>query len=107
MNRTTGVKVASGDQAVTPGGHSFDATRRQPPPADPSEEPMCLSPYDDDPAHGERAPAGLLHVPVRPGAAGPALRMFRSPMGGRTAVGFTRQDLLTAALGAGQSSIRL
>jgi len=33
--------------------------------------------------------------------------MFRSPMGERTAVGFTRQDLLTAALGAGQSSIRL
>ncbi|MEV4966512.1 SAV_915 family protein [[Kitasatospora] papulosa] len=68
---------------------------------------MCLSPYDDDPDPEERAPAGLLHVPVRPGAAGPALRMFRSPMGERTAVGFTRRDLLTAALGAGQSSIRL
>ena len=68
---------------------------------------MCLFPYDDDPDPEERAPAGLLHVPVRPGAAGPALRMFRTPLGERTAVGFTRQDLLTATLGAGQSSIRL
>ncbi|WP_031101305.1 SAV_915 family protein [Streptomyces sp. NRRL S-15] len=68
---------------------------------------MCLFQYDDDPDPEEQAPAGLLYVPVRPGAAGPALRMFRTPLGERTAVGFTRQDLLSAALGAGQSSIRL
>ncbi|MFE2018754.1 SAV_915 family protein [Streptomyces sp. NPDC059499] len=68
---------------------------------------MCLFQYDDDPDPEEQAPAGLLFVPVRPGTAGPALRMFRTPLGERTAVGFTCQDLLTAALGAGQSSIRL
>lgn len=68
---------------------------------------MCLSQYDDDPDPEEQAPAGLLHVPVRPGAAGPVLRMYRTPLGERTAVGFTRQDLLTAALGSGQFSIRL
>lgn len=68
---------------------------------------MCLFQYDDAPDPEEQAPAGLLYVPVRPGAAGPTLRMFRTPLGERTAVGFTRQDLLTAALGAGQSSIRL
>lgn len=68
---------------------------------------MCLFQYDDDPDPEEQAPAALLHVPVRPGAAGPALRMFRTPLGERTAVGFTRQDRLTATFGAGQSSIRL
>ncbi|MFD3656707.1 SAV_915 family protein [Streptomyces sp. NPDC058620] len=68
---------------------------------------MCLFQYDDDPDPEEQLPAGLLYVPVRPGAAGPTLRMFRTPLGERTAVGFTRQDLLTATLGAGQSSIRL
>ncbi|MEU0763946.1 SAV_915 family protein [Streptomyces microflavus] len=68
---------------------------------------MCLFSYDDDPDPDEQAPAGLLHVPVRPEAAGPVLRMFRTPLGARTAVGFTRRELLTATLGAGQPSIRL
>ncbi|MEU8769993.1 SAV_915 family protein [Streptomyces griseus] len=68
---------------------------------------MCLFSYDDDPDPDERARAVLLYVPVRPEAAGPALRMFRTPLGERTAVGFTGLDLLTAALGAGQSAIRL
>ncbi|MFJ7059671.1 SAV_915 family protein [Streptomyces microflavus] len=68
---------------------------------------MCLFSYDDDPDPDEQAPAGLLHVPVRPEATGPVLRMFRTPLGERTAVGFTRRDLLTATLGAGQASIRL
>ncbi|MEV2248699.1 SAV_915 family protein [Streptomyces sp. NPDC049970] len=67
---------------------------------------MCLFQYDD-PDPEERTPDGLLHVPVRSGASGPALRMFRTPLGERTAVGFTHQDLLTATFGAGQASIRL
>lgn len=68
---------------------------------------MCLFQYDDDPDPEEQAPGGLLYVPVRPEAAGIALRMFRTPLGERTAVGFTRQDRLTVTLGAGQTSIRL
>ncbi|OWA24321.1 SAV_915 family protein [Streptomyces sp. CS057] len=68
---------------------------------------MCLFSYDDDPDPDEQARAGLLYVPVRPEAAGPALRMFRTPLGERTAVGFTALALLTATLGAGQPAIRL
>ncbi|MEU4177289.1 SAV_915 family protein [Streptomyces sp. NPDC026589] len=68
---------------------------------------MCLFSYDDDSDPDEQARAVLLYVPVRPEAAGPALRMFRTPLGERTAVGFTGLGLLTAALGAGQAAIRL
>ncbi|MFJ2221041.1 SAV_915 family protein [Streptomyces anulatus] len=68
---------------------------------------MCLFSYDDDPDPDEQARAGLLYVPVRPAAAGPALRIFRTPLGERTAVGFTGLALLTATLGAGQPAIRL
>jgi len=68
---------------------------------------MCLFSYDDDPDPDEQVPAGLLFVPVRPQGAGPVLRVFRTPLGERTAVGFTRRDLLTATLGAGQHAIRL
>ncbi len=66
---------------------------------------MCLFSYAEDPDPDEQAPAGLLFVPVRTAAAGPALRVFRTPLGERTAVGFSRRDLLTAALGAGQPAI--
>ncbi|MFJ1748504.1 SAV_915 family protein [Streptomyces sp. NPDC088116] len=68
---------------------------------------MCMFQYDDDPDPEEQVPAGLLYVPVRPEAAGRALRMFRTALGERAAVGFTSQDLLAATLGAGQPSIRL
>lgn len=68
---------------------------------------MCLFQYDDDPEPEERNPAGPLYVPVRPGTAEVVLRMFRTPLGDRTAVGFTRPDLLTATLGAEQPWIRL
>ncbi|MFE7140221.1 SAV_915 family protein [Streptomyces sp. NPDC057644] len=68
---------------------------------------MCLFSYDADADPDEQAPAGLLYVPVRTEAAGPALRVFRTPLGERTAVGFTRRDLLTATLGAGQPAILL
>ncbi|MGW6572377.1 SAV_915 family protein [Streptomyces sp. NPDC054945] len=68
---------------------------------------MCLFQYDDDPEPEERVPAGPLYVPVRPGTAEVVLRMFRTPLGDRTAVGFTRPDLLAATLGAEQPWIRL
>ncbi|WP_327418060.1 SAV_915 family protein [Streptomyces sp. NBC_01233] len=68
---------------------------------------MCLFQYADDPEPEEQVPAGPLYVPVRPGTAEVVLRMFRTPLGRRTAVGFTRPDLLAATLGAGQPWIRL
>ncbi|MEU4353116.1 SAV_915 family protein [Streptomyces virginiae] len=68
---------------------------------------MCLFRYDGDPEPEERVPAGPLYVPVRPGTAQVVLRLFRTPLGERTAVGFTRPDLLAAALGAGHPWIRL
>ncbi len=68
---------------------------------------MCLFQYDDDPEPEEPVPAGPLYVPVRPGPAGAALRLFRTPLGARTAVGFTGPDLLAAALGRHQAWILL
>jgi hypothetical protein len=58
-----------------------------------------------DPEPGERVPAGLLLVPVRPGPAGDVLRLFRTPLGARTAVGFTSSERLTAVLGRDQRSV--
>lgn len=73
---------------------------------------MCLFRYDDDPEPEERVPAGLLYVPVRPGGgggggAGTVIRLFRTPLGTRTAVGFTSAERLTATLGEGHPYIRL
>ncbi|MEU6314308.1 SAV_915 family protein [Streptomyces sp. NPDC047014] len=68
---------------------------------------MCLFQYDDDPEPEEPVPAGLLHVPVRPGTAQVVVRLFRTPLGARTAVGFTDAGRLAATLGAGQPWIRL
>ncbi|MFE2189186.1 SAV_915 family protein, partial [Streptomyces sp. NPDC059455] len=48
-----------------------------------------------------------LYVPVRPGPAGCALRVFRTPHCGRTAVGFSTRRRLAAVLGARQPWIRL
>ncbi|GGU47591.1 SAV_915 family protein [Streptomyces lavendofoliae] len=62
---------------------------------------------DDDPAPPRSGPAGVLYVPVRPGPRGWAVRLFRTPPGGRTAVGFTSGRRLTAALGPHQPWIRL
>ncbi|MER5949035.1 SAV_915 family protein [Streptomyces sp. NPDC001904] len=61
----------------------------------------------DDPEPAERFPAGPLFVPVRPGPSGHAARLFRTPLGGRTAVGFTSERALAATLGPGQPWIRL
>ncbi|WP_405967170.1 hypothetical protein OG613_15895 [Streptomyces sp. NBC_00015] len=61
----------------------------------------------EDPEPSERVPAGLLFVPVRSGPMGCTARFFRTPLGDRTAVGFTSADRLTATLGTDQSCIRL
>ncbi|MFF8442925.1 SAV_915 family protein [Streptomyces californicus] len=61
----------------------------------------------DAPDREARLRPGLLFVPVRATDAGPVLRMFRTPLGERTAVGFTARGLLTATLGAGHAAIRL
>ncbi|MFF0047999.1 hypothetical protein OH781_35045 [Streptomyces sp. NBC_01550] len=63
--------------------------------------------FPEDPEPSERFPAGLLYVPVRSGPAGCTTRFFRTPLGGRTAVGFTSAAKLTATLGTNQPSIRL
>ncbi len=55
----------------------------------------------------DRIPTGPLYVPVRSGPAGCATRLFRTPLGGRTAVGFTTQRRLADTLGAEQAWIRL
>ncbi|WP_329376542.1 hypothetical protein OG625_03230 [Streptomyces sp. NBC_01351] len=68
---------------------------------------MCLFLYDDDPEPEERSPAGPLYVPARPGGAHLLVRLFRTPLGTRTAVGFTTPDRLAATLGADQPWIRL
>ncbi|SFE21465.1 hypothetical protein SAMN05216251_102120 [Actinacidiphila alni] len=49
-----------------------------------------------------------LFVPVRPGPAGCwTARLFRSPLGTRTAVAFTGEDRLVRTLGPAQPWIRL
>ncbi|AGP53928.1 SAV_915 family protein [Streptomyces rapamycinicus] len=64
--------------------------------------------YGDDPEPDEPVPAGrVLYVPVRPGPVGCAVRLFRTPRGGRTAVGFSTRGRLAAVLGARQPWIRL
>ncbi|WP_326815554.1 hypothetical protein OIE61_35550 [Streptomyces sp. NBC_01762] len=63
--------------------------------------------FPEDPEPSERFPAGLLYVPVRSGPSGCTTRFFRTPLGGRTAVGFTSAAKLTATLGADQACIRL
>ncbi|MFD7631795.1 SAV_915 family protein [Streptomyces sp. NPDC059851] len=69
---------------------------------------MCLFRYEDDPEPEERIPAGLLCVPVRPGTRTEAvIRLFRTPLGTRTAVGFTSPARLAAVLGAVHPYIRL
>ncbi|MBY8883596.1 hypothetical protein K7472_01880 [Streptomyces sp. PTM05] len=62
---------------------------------------------DDDPEPSERVPAGRLYVPVRPGPAGCTARLFRTPLGGRTAVGFTTRERLADTLGSAQACVTL
>ncbi len=62
---------------------------------------------DQDPEPSERFPAGPLYVPVRPGRDACTARLFRTPLGARTAVGFTSARRLTDTLGPDQEWIRL
>ncbi|WP_436841116.1 SAV_915 family protein [Streptomyces niveus] len=73
----------------------------------PVEDTMdSTTPDDADP--DERGPAGPLYVPVRLGSAGGRQLCFmRTPLGARTAVGFTGVRRLRAALGARQPYIRI
>jgi hypothetical protein len=68
---------------------------------------MPQSLYAEDPEPSDRLPAGLLFVPVRSGPAGCTPRFFRTPLGGRTAVGFTSPHRLIATLGIDQAWITL
>ncbi|MGV4985295.1 SAV_915 family protein [Streptomyces sp. NRAIS4] len=63
--------------------------------------------YGEDPEPSDQFPAGPLYVPVRPGPSGYAARLFRTPLGHRTAVAFTSERRLSATLGPGQAWIRL
>ncbi|MFJ3611706.1 SAV_915 family protein [Streptomyces hydrogenans] len=69
-------------------------------PAQPAPEPT-----DAEPA--EPAPVGRLCVPVRPGAHGVTTRLYRTPVGARTAVAFTSPERLRATLGGDQPWIPL
>ena len=61
----------------------------------------------EDPEPSEPVPAGQLLVPVRSGPLGHTARMFRTPLGDRTAVAFTTEQQLGAALGLAQPWIVL
>ncbi|MEZ0089172.1 SAV_915 family protein [Streptacidiphilus sp. EB129] len=63
--------------------------------------------YGDDPEPDEPCPAGMLLVPVRSGPAGFVARVFRTPLGERTAVGFTTRTRLAATLGPDQAWLPL
>ncbi|MEV6395467.1 SAV_915 family protein [Streptomyces sp. NPDC051907] len=63
--------------------------------------------HSEDPEPSERVPAGPLLVPVRSGPAGCSARLFRTPLGDRTAVGFTSEARLAATLGPDHACIRL
>ncbi|MER5972950.1 SAV_915 family protein [Streptomyces sp. NPDC002055] len=68
---------------------------------------MSPSDHAEDPEPSEPVPAGPLFVPVRSGPAGCAARFFRTPPGGRTAVGFTSEERLFQALGKDQDWVRI
>ncbi|KAB8171008.1 hypothetical protein FH609_001120 [Streptomyces sp. 3MP-14] len=63
---------------------------------------------DDEPEPGAPTRRGRLWVPVRTAAGGGAVvRLFRTPLGERTAVAFTGPERLVAALGAGHGWVTL
>ncbi|WP_107105531.1 SAV_915 family protein [Streptomyces roseifaciens] len=73
-----------------------------------AESPQSGDGEPSEPSHpAGRAPEQPLYVPVRRCACGFALRVFRSPLGTRTAVAFTTERRLSAVLGPDQPSVRL
>ncbi|MGW6535168.1 SAV_915 family protein [Streptomyces sp. NPDC055051] len=85
---------------------SADLKPAEPEPADPDPADSA-DPEPAEPEPANAAPAGRLCVPVRPGARGAVARLFRTPVGARTAVAFTTPERLRATLGADQSWIPL
>ncbi|MCD9140692.1 SAV_915 family protein [Streptomyces albireticuli] len=72
------------------------------------DSPQADEGEPSEPSHpAGRAPERALYVPVRPCPSGFALRVFRSPLGDRTAVAFTTERRLSDVLGPGQPSVRL
>ncbi|MFD7495166.1 SAV_915 family protein [Streptomyces sp. NPDC059832] len=61
----------------------------------------------EDPDPLQRNRTGGLFVPVRSGPAGHCVRLFRTPLGARTAVAFTHERQLLRTLGQRQTWIRL
>ncbi|MFF7634724.1 SAV_915 family protein [Kitasatospora sp. NPDC008050] len=61
----------------------------------------------EDPEPSEPVPAGQFLVPVRSGPLGHTARLFRTPLGDRTAVAFSSLERLTAVLGDAQPWIAL
>ncbi|MFH9959202.1 SAV_915 family protein [Streptomyces roseolus] len=78
---------------------------RTPHPDDRAAAAPAPEPADPEPV--EPAPAGRLCVPVRPGGHGVTTRLYRTPVGGRTAVAFTTPGRLRATLGSEQPWIPL
>ncbi|MFF2898844.1 SAV_915 family protein [Streptomyces sp. NPDC057966] len=62
---------------------------------------------DEDPDPLRPSRTGALLVPVRPGPGGYCARLFRTPLGVRTAVAFTHERQLALTLGQRQPWIRL
>lgn len=60
----------------------------------------------DDPEPSHRFPAERLYVSVRSVPAGCAARLCRTPLGGRTTVGFTTERRLVVTPGPDQTWIR-
>ena len=60
-----------------------------------------------DPSPTSVRSPGVLFVPARPGPHCLVARMFRNPMGQRTAVGFTSASKLTVTLGTSHGYTRL
>ncbi|MFI0827630.1 SAV_915 family protein [Streptomyces roseolus] len=78
---------------------------RTPHPDDRAAAAAAPEPVDPEPV--EPAPAGRLCVPVRPGGHGVTTRLYRTPVGARTAVAFTTPGRLRATLGTEQPWIPL
>ncbi|MEW2521920.1 SAV_915 family protein [Actinacidiphila alni] len=74
------------------------------PEGQPHEQPAAPGPAA---APGAAPQPGPLYVPVRPGPAGYVVRLWRTPVGSRTAVAFTSDQRLRSVLGPTQPWIKL
>ncbi|MFD5556179.1 SAV_915 family protein [Streptomyces sp. NPDC127068] len=95
MADPTGVSSPRGDRPDADGSGGASACADEP------------EPPDTEPGRSASARGAALYVPVQAGTVGCAARLFRTPLGERTAVGFTSAARLARALGAGQAYVRL